>query len=422
MNYIKIPMNLLSLIFLLTTQAHAKLTVHEWGTFTSLVGSNGQAQNGMYYEDEALPDFVHNFGDPKNSLQNAGMNLFAWAPPQDPPPPPSRCPGHPKVPCEYLFGQMITQKMETPVVYFYSDRSQKVDFNVSFPGGIISQSYPATSYSLPEAIPGVEMKNGFAHYEVNILKDVTTAPPFVDPSNIYSHARNVASDLIQVGQETEKFIFYRGLGEFKTKLLTTSKNGSLRIQNNGTDRIPAVFLVYTDGQKHGDIISLGKIDSRDNVVVSSRAIAKLQSTEQPLSTFLTAARQRLLQSLTKAGLFADEAQSMIDTWESGYFKTPGLRILYVLSRQEVEEILPVQVSPQPDELNRVFIGRIEILLDTVEEQVLAQVIVQADQYDVLQLGRMAQPILLRVQEMARLKGILTAELSATIDSLISQIP
>ena len=38
--------------------ASNRLVVHEWGTFTSLVGSNGQAQNGMYHEDEALPDFV----------------------------------------------------------------------------------------------------------------------------------------------------------------------------------------------------------------------------------------------------------------------------------------------------------------------------------------------------------------------------
>ncbi|MCB0411151.1 MAG: hypothetical protein KDD22_01410 [Bdellovibrionales bacterium] len=167
---------------------------------------------------------------------------------------------------------------------------------------------------------------------------------------------------------------------------------------------------------------MGKIDPQNNVVVNSRAIAKLQSTKQSHSDFVATAREQLLKSLIKAGLFADEARCMVDTWESGYFKTPGLRILYVLNRQEVEEILPVQVSPLPDELNRVFVGRIEILLDTVEEQVLTQILQQADQYDVLQLGRMAQPTLLRVQELARSKGLLTAELSAIIDTLISQIP
>lgn len=406
MNQFKVTFNIISLIFLLSTTARAQLVVHEWGTFTSLVGSDGKAQNGMYYEDEELPSFVHNFGS--SSFRQSAK--------------PPKCPGHPKVPCEFLQGQMITQKMETPVVYFYSDRSQKVDFNVSFPGGIISQSYPAATQSHPKAIPGVELKNGFAHYEVNILKDALTAPPFVEPSSIYSHARNVASDLIQVGQETEKFIFYRGLGEFKTKLLTTSKDGNLRILNQGMERIPAVFLIYRNAQGQGDLLSLGKVDAQKEVVVHAAKIQEMQSSVQTHSHFLKKARGHLLQSLTDAGLYKDEALSMVDTWESGYFKTPGLRILYVLSGQEVDEILPVEIAPQPDELKRVFVGRIEILLDTTEEAVLSQIIEQASAYDVHQLGRMAQPILLRVRELARAKGLLTRELASVMDGLVSRIP
>jgi hypothetical protein len=46
----------------LSCVAQADLKVHEWGTFTSLVGSNGVPQHGMYHEDERLPDFVHDFG------------------------------------------------------------------------------------------------------------------------------------------------------------------------------------------------------------------------------------------------------------------------------------------------------------------------------------------------------------------------
>lgn len=264
---------ILGLILFLSTQAQAKLTVHEWGTFTSLVGSNGKAQNGMYHEDEALPDFVHNFGDSKTAKAPKApvqIGLLAWAPPQDPRPIPepsprpnpgtSGCPGRPKVPCEFLFGQTITQKMETPVVYFYSDRPQAVNFDVSFPGGIISQTYPDATDSAPKAQAGVELKNGFAHYDVRILKDSSQTVPFVAPSNIYSHARNVASDLIQVGQETEKFIFYRGLGDFNSKLSTSSQNGNLRILNRGDGQIPSIFLLYNDGAGHGDFMSLGKLE------------------------------------------------------------------------------------------------------------------------------------------------------------------
>jgi hypothetical protein len=417
MNRRNVSQILLGLILTLSVHAQASLTVHEWGTFTSLIGSNGKAQNGMYYEDEALPEFVHNFGEPNrfgrnDILRNVSMN-FQRLP---------HCPGHPKVPCKYLVNQNITQKMETPVVYFYSDKPQKVNFEVAFPRGIISQSYPAASYSLPFARPGVELKNGYSRYEVSILKNSNLIPPSVDSANIYSHARNVASDLIQVGQEVEKFIFYRGLGEFQTQLDVTSQQGSIDIVNKGVEKVPAAYLIYTDGIGYGDVISLGSISSTAKVEMDSLVIKKLQSTKQPQSQFLNKARGLLLSSLVDAGLFADEAKSMVDTWEHGYFKTPGLRILYVLSGNEVEEILPIRVTPKPDRLNRVFIGRIEILLDTVEQSVLYQILQQGIQYDVSQLGRMAQPILLRIQELALENGILNPELTYTISTLISRIP
>src|SRR5882672_11375392 len=39
--------------------APANYEVHEWGTFTSMVGINGIALEGLHHEEEALPGFVH---------------------------------------------------------------------------------------------------------------------------------------------------------------------------------------------------------------------------------------------------------------------------------------------------------------------------------------------------------------------------
>lgn len=55
--------------------AQANYTAHEWGTFTSLVGSNGMTQHGLYHEDERLPDFVHQFGETR-SLPSAKGNIL----------------------------------------------------------------------------------------------------------------------------------------------------------------------------------------------------------------------------------------------------------------------------------------------------------------------------------------------------------
>src|SRR5688572_24382807 len=82
----------------LGSDGHAAFQVHEWGTFTSLVGSDGQPQSDMYSEDEALPEFVHSFGE------NRRPSLTKLADPEP-------CIPRGKVPCEFLVGQNITQKM-----------------------------------------------------------------------------------------------------------------------------------------------------------------------------------------------------------------------------------------------------------------------------------------------------------------------
>src|SRR5215212_8114679 len=63
------PMNLrlsfigsfLFLWFLAATLHAAEFVVHEWGTFTSVVGSDGRMLSGLELEEERLPNFVHGF-------------------------------------------------------------------------------------------------------------------------------------------------------------------------------------------------------------------------------------------------------------------------------------------------------------------------------------------------------------------------
>ena len=59
--------------------------LHEWGTFTTVAGSDGVLLEGLSYEDHALPSFVHQRE--------------------------TRAPGF----------DGVRGKMETPVLYFYSE-------------------------------------------------------------------------------------------------------------------------------------------------------------------------------------------------------------------------------------------------------------------------------------------------------------
>ena len=82
------------------------VVVHEWGTFLAMNGSDGVGLEGMYHEEHALPGFVHARSRDQLRLPS------------------------------------VVIKGETPVIYFYTDRPQKVRVDVRFPKGIWTQWYP----------------------------------------------------------------------------------------------------------------------------------------------------------------------------------------------------------------------------------------------------------------------------------------
>src|SRR5947209_3360512 len=86
------------------------LTVHEWGTFTSIAGSNGQAVEWTPLNGTDLPAFVEHFG---------------WG---------------------FKVGLRGTVRMETPVLYFYSPRDLTLSVHVAFSRGLITEWYPHASY------------------------------------------------------------------------------------------------------------------------------------------------------------------------------------------------------------------------------------------------------------------------------------
>jgi hypothetical protein len=396
-----------------TTQGFAKFEAHEWGTFTSLVGSNGLTQNGMYHEDEVLPDFVHGFGVTRNerlfsNVTGLLMNEVSpptTQPPPPPPPPPPKCRGKGCFLDEAVFQRnVITQKMETPVIYFYSDREQKVQVDVSFPEGVITETFPAPVQTSPSLQDDLIIANGKTRFSVKVLPQFEGQVPAVESGNIYSHARKVKSNIVRSGNEEEKFIFYRGLGRFQPAISMRASAGALTLKANASSLPQAAFLVHVDETGDGQMLALGNLRANYENLISAETIARLSTHGErtPGDSILRSekSRQALLLALQKAGLYADEALSMLNTWEHGYLKVPGLRMLYILPRAEVDQVLPLSMIPAPDKLERVFVGRIEILLDTQENQILKAIQSEGPRFQVQSLGRFAEPILRRIQELA----------------------
>src|SRR5450759_573880 len=101
-----------------TTLAAEKpdFTLHEWGTFTSVSGSDGALLPGLETEEEALPGFVYSHdGMPRRGKGYAGQLHH------------------------------VTIKMETPVIYFYASEPFAAHVHVGVNTDSISQWFPQRS-------------------------------------------------------------------------------------------------------------------------------------------------------------------------------------------------------------------------------------------------------------------------------------
>jgi hypothetical protein len=56
---------------------------------------------------------------------------------------------------------------------------------------------------------------------------------------------------------------------------------------------------------------------------------------------------------------------MVETWRDSWFEE-GTRLFYIVSRKAVDAILPLDVTPAPAAIERVFVGRIELVTPTTE--------------------------------------------------------
>lgn len=387
------------------TTAASAFEAHEWGTFTSLVGSDGRTQNGMYHEDEPLPNFVYQFGETRDDNNR---------------PPPQPCHSKGCFGMDTIESNVITQKMETPVIYFYlgaNEQATKVNVNVRFPEGVVTESYPGPISTSPKRSDNLVLANGNTTFDVEILlATFSFRMPEVDFLSIYQHARNVGSNVVRSGKEEEKFIFYRGLGRFQPRVQISSSGRDLSI--NFTSMVQAMYLVNVSPEGVATGVPINTSGLQFINASTIEALRNQPSRQDIMSQ--TMLREELILSLVYSGLRKDEAKAMLDTWENGYLKVPGLRLLYILPQFEVDDVLPLTMTPAPDKLVRSFVARIEVMLDMEERDLVKQIDTEGTAFKFANLGRFAEPKLRRAREVAQGMTKLKAETRPLIDSLILQ--
>lgn len=327
------------------------LTVHEWGTFTSVAGTDGAPVdwNTLGCESE-LPHFVKDYGFRGFKATLSG-----------------------------------TVRMETPVLYFYSSHDVDASVKVSFPSGLLTEWYPDATAGvpgLPANLNGLntDLKNQTGVIEwksVKVRPGSAPAFPVEADSSRYYAARATDSAALQVGDQHEKFLFYRGVARTPVPLSARIAADGAVIVANSSAAVPAVILFENRGGAVG-YRNIGPIAGKTTV------------TRPALDGSASQLKTELQTALIAQGLYPKEAAAMIDTWRDSWFEE-GSRLIYVLPESEVNAMLPLEISPAPAHISRVFVGRVELITPETK-QIVREALARSDRHTLHVYQRFLEPI------------------------------
>jgi hypothetical protein len=360
------------------------LVLHEWGTFTSFSGSNG-APVSFRPNNSDLPGFVYyHAGDAFSKSDRLSR-----------------------------YG---TVSMETPVMYFYTDKAIQASVKVDFPKGWITEWYPRAA-TAPDENPQqpkkrVSMDAGETiRWSVKLLPGEPAHFPHENGENPYYHARETDSVALQTTfqmpdnpttepirggsiAQHEKFLFYRGVGTFSPPVTVSAMGGGkVRVLNGAGGRVTGLVLLTVRNGR----IGFQALDDLEGEAEAVATIPEATNTAADLGTVVE-------KGLIAAGLYEREAQAMVKTWDHAWFHEQGTRLLYILPRTRTDELLPITVSPQPAQVVRVMVGRHDFLTPEQESSADQQVArinaakaeLAAAEAELVKLGRFS----LEAQQMA----------------------
>ncbi|MGH7618555.1 MAG: hypothetical protein ACREPM_15150 [Gemmatimonadaceae bacterium] len=366
------------------------LVAHEWGTFTTVAGTDGRAIDWLPLGGPTdLPCFVEHYDN------RPTVKIVADA----------------QGPFDYqrartaLLGKV---RMETPVLYFYAGQDTLVDVKVRFPHGLMTEWYPHADVMEVINGPTTLEQNATATLEwknVRVAARAAGAFPTTAGESHYYAARATDAAPLVVGAQQERFLFYRGVADFDVPISAAAlPNGRVRIAPAGAAGVPAVVLFERRGASLGFRV-IGTVHG-DTTVDAPK-----------LDGSLPALREQLARSLTDAGLYTKEAAAMLETWRDSWFED-GVRVFYVLPQKKVDAILPLEIHPAPERVTRVFVGRMEVVTQATEAAV-DQALAKNDASVLARYARFLGPITDRLlaktptaAEQAKIRSATNAALAA----------
>jgi hypothetical protein len=360
-----------SLSLFASSNAKEEFVAHEWGTFTSVQGADGIQIEWNPLIKTDLPEFVYS--------RNVNQGGFAG-----------------RYPVLNPFGKdgmPSFVRMETPVIYFYSDKERTADVRVHFPMGRITEWYPQATrlgpYATTNKAEAKEANRSLIEWTgVRILPRNTkeiSADKLIrgkneKGENHYYAAREtdanllrMSSPLARTGVEYERDLFYRGVGFLKAPLTVTLQpnENDLELSSWAESFTDLFVLTIRNGMARYQYV--------DQVTPNNSRVVKLDvKAFAPLSDVRENIMREMATALVKQGLYAKEAQAMVNTWKDQWFEEEGTRVLYLLSRDWTDRTLPLEISPRPNDTARVMVGRAELILPSTERALNQQVTIYSE--------------------------------------------
>jgi hypothetical protein len=357
--------------FISQSQVSPPLIVHEWGTITTQHETNGTPRGRLnrIAASDTLPTFVHTFEPSATRADPTSATVKSVL-----------IPGRPDV----------TMRLETPVLYFYRPAgwspSQSFDVGVRFRGGILNEFYPDANAKVAVDSQRVRAKlaagaiggwNG-AVLDNFVVSDLRwtrlslrdNVPLQTTSSHVWLAPRRVrSSGVMTAGNEGERYLFYRGVAHLDALFQTAHTENELRLLvpypllwlSADSARIPATWLLDVSSDRRLAFRSLGPITLSRRETGAELARVTFPTTRSAAAgDQLAALRRDVKDALIRAGLFEDEAEAMLETWNESYFRAPGRRLLYIVPREWIDYFLPLEISV-PSKITRVLVGRIDLL-------------------------------------------------------------
>jgi hypothetical protein len=162
-----------------------------------------------------------------------------------------------------------------------------------------------------------------------------------------------------------------------------TSDGKLLVKNLGEGDIPAVILFERRGDRVGYRLA-GALNS-ETLLDPPELTGSVDALCSDLEGLLIA-----------QGLYPDEAHAMVNTWRDSWFEE-GSRLIYIVPRGFVDNILPITINPAPGQIVRVFVGRLELITPATAKAVKTA-IASNDEATLNKYARFLEPILQSAKE------------------------